>query len=185
MVNAGRLISKTVVAFFLVAGQALIPASFSVAATPQATASETPSAISTAPLFSSSFKDFNRKMQPLGQYKGKLVVVYFWATWCASCRTEVAELIALHEKYKAKDVVVIGIAVDQADKVEKFVKEFAIPYPMMIGGNEAIDLSKQLGNKIGGLPFVAIIDKQGNLVAKVLGETPKGKLDSIVKPLLG
>ena len=74
---------------------------------------------------------------------------------------------------------------DQADKVEKFVKEFAIPYPMMIGGNEAIDLSKQLGNKIGGLPFVAIIDKQGNLVAKVLGETPKGKLDSIVKPLLG
>ena len=102
MVNAGRLISKTVVAFFLVAGQALIPASFSVAATPQATASETPSAISTAPLFSSSFKDFNRKMQPLGQYKGKLVVVYFWATWCASCRAEVPELIALHEKYKAK-----------------------------------------------------------------------------------
>ena len=47
---------------------------------------------------------------------------------------------------------------DQADKVEKFVKEFAIPYPMMIGGNEAIDLSKQLGNKIGGLPFVAIIE---------------------------
>lgn len=184
MIKAGRFIVNVTIFLILSASIILAPISSGIAAAPPVTA-EPASPISTDPLFASSFKDFNRKMQPLDQYKGKLVVVYFWATWCAPCRAEVPQLIALHEKYKAKDAVVVGIAIDQADKVEKFAKEFGINYPLLVGGNEAIDLSKKLGNRIGGLPFTVIIDRQGNVIAKVLGETPKGKLEGILKPLLG
>ena len=185
MIRAGRFIVKVATILTLTsASLVLAPISSGIAAAPPATV-ESSSPISTDPLFSSSFKDFNRKMQPLDQYKGKLIVVYFWATGCAPCRAEVPELIALHEKYKSRDAVVVGIAVDQADKVEKFAKELGINYPLLVGGNEAIDLSKKLGNRIGGLPFTVIIDRQGNVVAKVLGETPKGKLEGILKPLLG
>ena len=183
MIKTLRFVPKVVIGLAMAASLAWLPVA--AAATPEPQAAEPPQAISTGPLFAASFKDFNRKMQPLEQYKGKLVVVYFWATWCAPCRAEVPELIALHEKYKAKNMVVVGIAIDQADKVEKFAKEFGISYPLLVGGNEALELSKKLGNRIGGLPFTVIIDHQGKVIAKVLGETPKGKLEGILKPLVG
>lgn len=140
---------------------------------------------STAPLYASSFKDFDRRMQPLSQYEGKTLVLYFWATWCKSCVAEVPELKSVFAKYKSKNAAVVGIAVDNADKVQKFVKDHGIEYPMYVGGNEALELSRQLGNSVKGLPFVVIVDAKGRIVERILGETPKGKLEGVLKPLLG
>jgi len=138
-----------------------------------------------ASLYAASFKDFDRKMQPLAQYQGKTMVLYFWATWCKSCVAEVPELKSVHMKYRDRNTAVVGIAVDNADKVQKFVKDHGIEYPMYIGGNEAIDLSKKLGNTVGGLPFVVFVDAKGNIIDRILGETPKGKLESVLKAHLG
>lgn len=135
------------------------------------------------PLFASSFKDFDRKLQPLSQWKGKPLVVYFWATWCKSCKQELPELIALHEKYKNKGVTVLGIAIDNTDKVREFVKEYKVSYPVLIGGNDATALSKSLGNKVGGLPFAVVVDPKGNVVGRLLGETKPGKFEELVRPL--
>lgn len=135
-------------------------------------------------LFDSSFKDFKWQMQPVSQWKGKPMVVYFWATWCKPCVKEVPELIKLYDEYRGRDVVVLGIAVDNADKVEAFMKERNVNYPVLVGGNEAIDLSKKLGNKVGGLPFTIIVDKKGHVVKTYLGEVTKANLEEILKPIL-
>ena len=130
--------------------------------------------------FDASFKQFDRQTHALSQYKGKTVVAYFWATWCKSCVKEVPQLIGLQNQYKDKNVQFIGIAIDNADKVEKFVKDHAIPYPILIGGDDAMALSKKLGDLVGGLPFMVIIDKNGKLVEKILGEIPEGKLEQVL-----
>ena len=140
--------------------------------------------VSSAPLFAASFKDFDRQLQPLAKYKGQPMLVYFWATWCTSCKQEVPELKALHEKYKGRKLQVIGISVDNTDKVREFAKEYAINYTLLLGSNDAIALSKQLGNTVGGLPFAVVIDAKGNIVKTVLGEAPPGRFEELVRPLL-
>ena len=141
-------------------------------------------AVSSAPLFAASFKDFDRQLQPLAKYKGQPMLVYFWATWCKSCKQEVPELKALHEKYKSRNLQVIGISADNTDKVREFAKEYAINYTLLLGSNDAIALSKQLGNTVGGLPFAVVIDAKGNIVKTVLGEAPPGRFEELIRPLL-
>ena len=141
-------------------------------------------AVSADPLFASSFKDFDRKLQPLAQYKGQPMLVYFWATWCKSCKQEVPELKALYEKYKGRNLQVIGISADNTDKVREFAKEYAINYTLLLGSNDAIALSKQLGNAVGGLPFAVVVNAKGQIVKTVLGEVPPGRFEELVRPLL-
>ena len=139
--------------------------------------------VNAQPLFAASFKDFDRKQQSLAQFKGKPMLVYFWATWCKSCKQEVPELIALHNKYGSK-LNVIGIAIDNTDKVLEFARQNKINYTLLLGSNDAIALSKQLGNSVGGLPFAVLVDAKGNIVQTLLGETPPGKFEELVRPLL-
>ncbi len=140
--------------------------------------------IKTETFFAASFKDFDRKLQPMNQYKGKTIVAYFWATWCRSCVAEVPMLKAMQEKYKDKNVVFVGIAVDNMDKVQKFVKDYEINYPILIGGDEALALSKDLGNLVTGLPFMVMIDKNGQFSAKFLGELKQEKLESKLNKII-
>ena len=166
----------------------------SAAAAGPATAAGAPPVVDTAaapatdvaaqPLFAASFKDFDRKQQSLAQYRGKPMFVYFWATWCKSCKQEVPELIALHKKYGTK-IHVIGIAIDNTDKVRQFAQDNQINYKLLLGSNDAIALSKQLGNSVGGLPFAVVVDAKGRIVKTLLGETPPGKFEELVRPLIG
>lgn len=139
---------------------------------------------SAEPLFAASFKDFDRQLQPLAQFKGQPLLVYFWATWCKSCKHEVPELKALHEKYKDRKLRIVGISADNTDKVRAFAKEYEINYTLLLGSNDAIELSRKLGNKVGGLPFAVIVDAKGELVHALLGETPPGRFEELVRPLL-
>ncbi len=136
-------------------------------------------------MYAAAFKDFNRQLQPLSQWKDDFLVVYFWATWCKSCRAEVPELIALHNKYKDKGVAVVGISIDNTDKVKAFAKEYQIPYPLLIGSQDAMDLSKKMGNKVGGLPFTIMVNSRGEVVKTILGELPHGQLEEILVALKG
>jgi len=120
------------------------------------------------------------------QWEGRFLVVYFWATWCKPCRHEVPELVALHnnEAFRSKDAEIVGIAIDNADSVARFAKDYDIGYPLVVGGDEAMRVSKELGNHIGGLPFTVVIDRQGRVVHTLLGETEKGTLRGLIEPLL-
>jgi len=78
----------------------------------------------------------------------------------------------------------VGIAVDQRDKVAQFAKELDLNYPALIGGYDAVELSKPLGNRFAALPFTIILDRDGNVAHAQLGPLKKGQLRSIVANLL-
>ena len=136
-------------------------------------------------MYESSFKNLSDRMESLAAFKGKVTVVYFWATWCVPCRVETPKLVKLYADYKAKGVEVVGIALDNGDKVRAFVKESDVTYPVFYGGHTAVELGKTLGNDQGAIPFMVVIDKTGRVVETFKGDLPDGKLEAVINPLIG
>ena len=128
--------------------------------------------------------DPDGKEQRLDQWRGKVLVVNFWATWCAPCREEMPEFIKAQNEHGGKGLQFVGIAVDQADKVQQFAKEIGLNYPTLIGGFGAMELSKTLGNDKMALPFTVVVGRDGKVVHTQLGELKPAKLQSIVTQLL-
>jgi peroxiredoxin len=122
--------------------------------------------------------------QRLDQWKGKVLVVNFWATWCEPCRKEMPEFVKAQAAFGAKGLQFVGIAIDQPDKIRQFSQELNLNYPSLVGGYGALELSKTLGNKIMALPFTVIIDRNGGVAYTQLGPIRADKLDSIVAKLL-
>lgn len=149
-------------------------------------AAELESMPSAAPVFAATLADFDGKPVPLTELKGKLVVLNFWATWCGPCRTEIPHLIEAHEKYAPRGVVFMGAAVeDNADAVRDFGKAYGINYTVtMAGKDQGIALLRVLGNKIAGLPFTLVLDRNGNIVAVKRGIMTPARLQQILDPLL-
>jgi thiol-disulfide isomerase/thioredoxin len=128
--------------------------------------------------------DPSGKEQRLDQWRGKVLVVNFWATWCAPCREEMPEFMRAQQEFGAKGLQFVGIAVDQADKVEQFAKEIGLNYPTLVGGFGAMELSKTLGNNLMALPFTVVVDRQGAIAHTQLGLLKPEKLQLIVTQLL-
>ena len=131
-----------------------------------------------------SLPDTSGKEQSIEQWRGKVVVVNFWATWCAPCREEMPEFVRAQTELGSKGLQFVGIAVDQADKVDQFAKELGVNYPTLIGGYGAVELSKTMGNNLSALPFTIIIDRQGRVAHTQLGPLKPAQLHSIVDKLL-
>lgn len=127
--------------------------------------------------------DLKGQRQPLTQWRGKVLVINFWATWCTPCREEIPMFVRLQDKYRGQGLQFVGIAIDQQDKVQSFAGEFGINYPILMGGMEAIELSRQAGNRIGALPFTLVINRHGKIAATQLGELKEAKLDAMIQPL--
>jgi thiol-disulfide isomerase/thioredoxin len=135
-------------------------------------------------LLALSLPDLDGAPQPLAQWRGKVLVVNFWATWCEPCREEMPEFVRAQREFGPKGLQFVGIAVDQRDKVAQFAKEFDLNYPALIGGYEAMDVAKPLGNRLAGLPFTVVLDRQGRIVHTQLGPLKPAALRSIVSKLL-
>ncbi len=135
-------------------------------------------------LLALSLPDASGKEQPIGQWRGKVLVVNFWATWCEPCREEMPEFVRAQTEFGAKGLQFVGIAVDQADKVDKFAKDLGLNYPTLIGGYGAVELSKTLGNRLAALPFTIIVSRDGRVVHTQLGPLKSEQLRSIVTKLL-
>ena len=137
-----------------------------------------------ATLLSLSLPDAAGKEQQVGQWRGKVLVVNFWATWCEPCRDEMPRFITLQDQYGGKGLQFIGIAIDQTDKVKQFASEIHLNYPALIGGYGAIQLSKTFGNQLGALPFTVVVDRAGRVVHTQLGPLNDAQLRSMIRQLL-
>jgi thiol-disulfide isomerase/thioredoxin len=135
-------------------------------------------------LLAIALPDSNGREQALGQWKGKVLVVNFWATWCAPCREEMPEFIRAQTELGGKGLQFVGIAVDQADKVQQFAGEIGLNYPALIGGYGAMELSKSLGNRLMALPFTVVIQRDGTVAHTQLGPLRDAQLRTIVGQLL-
>jgi thiol-disulfide isomerase/thioredoxin len=107
-------------------------------------------------------------------------VLNFWASWCAPCREEIPDFVALRAQYAAKGVEFVGIAVDNQANVAQFMQRQTINYPILIGEGAANNLARQLGNPSGALPYTIVLDRDGNIVFKHLGRLPRAKLEAIL-----
>jgi thiol-disulfide isomerase/thioredoxin len=128
--------------------------------------------------------DANGATQSLEQWRGRVLVVNYWATWCDPCREEIPVFVRLQERYGSRGLQFVGIAIDQPDKVAEFAREFQVNYPLLMGGVETLELLRQVGNRAGVLPYTLVIDRKGNLVSRERGGLKEAKLESLIQPLL-
>ena len=135
-------------------------------------------------LMSTSLPDLSGKSQTLAQWRGKVLVVNFWATWCAPCREEIPALMKVQVKYASNGVEIVGIAFDNVDKVRDYAKELRIDYVLLIGGVETLSMAKDLGNRAEVLPFTVVFDRAGNVAHAHAGTLTEASLGAVLVPLL-
>ena len=118
------------------------------------------------------------------RFRGKVVLVDFWATWCPPCRRSMPELQAVHERWQGRDFTVLGISVDQhgAAPVEKFIAEHGLTYPIAIDDPQD-PVSSRWGVRV--LPTAFLVDREGRIVRRWTGAADPGELDRRLSALLG
>ncbi len=131
-----------------------------------------------------TLKDTDGMVHTSGEWKDKILIVNFWATWCPPCLEEMPTLIDFQTKYSANGVQVIGVAVDNLDQVKSFIATHGINFPVMIGSDDAIAVAQEMGNRISALPYTAIFDNSGKTLYAQPGKITKEVLEKTVKPLL-
>jgi len=135
-------------------------------------------------ILETTLPDLQGKNQSVSQWKGKVLVVNFWATWCEPCRREMPEFIELQDELRDQGLLFIGIALDQKSKVQQFSKEIGVNYPVLLGGIEAMELAEVAGNRYAVLPFTVILNRNGEIAGTHVGRIARDKLEAILKPLL-
>jgi len=138
----------------------------------------------TAQLFAATFLDGDGKPQPLAQWRGRPLVVNFWATWCPPCVEEMPDLQKVRDEYRRKGVEVIGLGIDSAPRIAAFREKHQLTLPLLVAGAGGSELYRSLGNTAGVLPFTVLIDASGRIrerrVGQVKPEQLRGWLDRLV-----
>jgi thiol-disulfide isomerase/thioredoxin len=126
-------------------------------------------------------KDSDGKVVRLSDYKGKVVLLDFWATWCVPCREEIPHFVELQNMYRERGLQIIGVSMDDSvDPVLAFAQQFHMNYPVVMGNAK---LGEEYGGVLG-LPIAFLLDRDGRIVKKHIGATAIDVLDREIGPLL-
>jgi peroxiredoxin len=128
-------------------------------------------------------KDINGKDVALNAFKGNVILLDFWATWCPPCKKEIPGFVKLYNSYKSRGFVVLGVSVDDsASDVKKFIKQYKMNYPVLMG-HERLDLQKAFA-PMPGFPTTFVIARDGSICFQRTGYTPVEQFESKIKELL-
>jgi thiol-disulfide isomerase/thioredoxin len=146
-------------------------------------APQTPATAAIGALWQLSFPNAQGQPQALSQWRGQVVVLNFWASWCAPCREEMPDFDELRTQYQPNGVEFVGIAIDNSANVSTFLQQHPVNYPILIGEGAAHGLARQLGNPSGSLPYTIVLDRDGSIVMTHLGRLPRATLDAALRKI--
>jgi thiol-disulfide isomerase/thioredoxin len=126
--------------------------------------------------------DLNGKPVKFSDFRGHVLIVDFWATWCAPCRVEIPHFVELQKQYGDKGLTVIGVSLDEQgpEVVKKFAKRFGVNYPIVIGNEKVVGAY----GGIDAIPTTFVIDRQGRVVSRHMGYDDKAVFEKEIQSLL-
>ena len=148
-------------------------------ATPPAAVEKKPLELHSIPL-----SDLDGNESRIEDWHERILVVNFWAPWCAPCRREIPALIEVNREYAGRGVRVLGISFDGEQQVRSFAAEYGIDYPLFLTGNRGAMYNAALENPSGSLPYTALIDPDLRIVYQHNGELTADKLRAELDKLL-
>ena len=133
-----------------------------------------------------TLKSLEGKEVTLSSLKGKVVLINFWATWCAPCRYEIPDLARLQDRYREQGLVVLGISVDEIETVylERFRENYKMSYPVLHGPPAEIGRLVQLYGGINSLPTTFVVDRRGAIIDIFVGARREADFLAAITPLL-
>lgn len=128
--------------------------------------------------------DLTDKPRSLSEWRGQVLVINFWATWCPPCREEIPLFIDLQKRHGRDGLQFLGVAIDRPEDVASYVAEIGMNYPTLIADDNAMALMRSYGNGTGSLPYSVIIDRDGQIVARKLGAFRGQELENLLSPVI-
>jgi len=130
------------------------------------------------------FTDQHGEERRFSDWDGSVRVVNFWATWCPPCIHEIPMLVSVQELFRAQEVQLIGVAVDDPDGAFAMAKELGMNYPTMADARRSLDLLRTYGNRATALPFTAFVDRGGTIRNRHTGELTLEQTREKIRSLL-
>lgn len=130
------------------------------------------------------FHDLEGRTQKLEQWRGKLVLLNFWATWCAPCVNEIPRLVEAQQRHGARGLQVVGIAMDDPEAVRSFAARLKVDYPLMVGQADVVRAMDALGDELGAFPFSVLIGPDGAIIDRSSGELNAQEIEDWLLPNL-
>ncbi len=137
-----------------------------------------------APATDFALRDLAGKTHGLADWRGKLVLLNFWATWCPPCRHEIPIFISLQKRYADRGLQIVGISIDYPEAVARYWQEVGINYPLLLADESTFGLMAAYGNRTGGLPFSVLIRPDGAIDSVKLGAYSEKVLEASIVSLL-
>ncbi len=136
-----------------------------------------------APARAADFRlpDLAGKTYTLESFRGKLVLLNFWATWCPPCRREIPLFMEAEKRYRDRGLVVVGISIDSPDAVVRYWQELRINYTLLLADDNAMALMAAYGNPSGVLPYSVLIRPDGSVASVKLGPFAEEELTSLIE----
>jgi len=132
-------------------------------------------------IFALNLPDLDGRPQPIAQWRGKVLVVNFWASWCKPCVDEMPALSRMNSHYTAWGVQFVGIGVDAAEKLAAFVRTTPVSYPVLVASPAAA----MPGLQVKGLPYTVVIGRDGRIEMTRLGRIDEESLEPVLRRLIG
>ncbi|MGW8248560.1 MAG: TlpA family protein disulfide reductase [Acidiferrobacterales bacterium] len=131
-----------------------------------------------------SLPDTDGKLHDISEWRGKVIVLNFWATWCPPCRAEVPLFVDTQQKFKKDGVVIVGVAIDKKQDVANFIDSYFINYPVLVSEQDNTELMARYGNRIATLPYSVVMDRNGKIIETHAGAYKKDQLLSVLDKVL-
>jgi thiol-disulfide isomerase/thioredoxin len=122
------------------------------------------------------FDDADGAPRRLADWKGLVLVVNFWATWCPPCVAEMPDLQRIQAEYAGRGAALVGVGIDSAIRIREFRDRHAIGFPLLVAGMGGSDLGRALGNRAGVLPYTVLLSRGGAIVERHTGVVPPAAL---------